>query len=148
MSPRAEALLYAADKAQHVDTVVAPALSAGQVVVTDRYVDSSIAYQGAGRDLGPEEVSKLQDWAVAGLRPDLTVVLDVTPVTGRARRGDRHDRLEAEDDDFHQAVQKHFLVMAAADPERYLVVDAARPQEEIHAEVLRRLSPLGVKVFP
>lgn len=144
VSPRAEALLYAADKAQHVDTVVAPALAAGQVVVTDRYVDSSIAYQGAGRDLGPEEVAELQRWAVGGLKPDLTIVLDVTPDTGRRRRGDVHDRLESEGDEFHRAVRDHFLVLAKADPDRYLVVDATLPPDDIHARVVKRLEADGV----
>jgi dTMP kinase len=148
VSPRAEALLYAADKAQHVDTVVAPALADGHVVITDRYVDSSIAYQGAGRDLGPQEVAKLQRWAVGGLAPDLTIVLDVAPATGRERRGDLHDRLEAEGDDFHEAARQHFLLLAAADPEHYLVVDGARPAEEIHAEVLARMPSVGVEVSP
>ena len=91
VSPRAEALLFAADKAHHVDTLVRPALERGEVVVTDRYADSSIAYQGAGRDLGVAEITSLQHWAVGGLLPDLTVVLDVTPQLGRDRRGLVHD---------------------------------------------------------
>lgn len=144
VSPRAEALLYAADKAHHVDTVVRPALARGDVVVTDRYVDSAIAYQGAGRDLGPDEVATIQNWAVGGLMPDLTVVLDVTPDTGRRRRGDVHDRLEAEADEFHEAARAHFVAMAKADPDRYLLVDAALPPGEIHAHVLDRLRSAGL----
>ena len=144
VSPRAEALLYAADKAQHVETVVAPALAAGRVVVTDRYVDSSIAYQGAGRDLGADAVARIQDWAVGGVRPDLTILLDVSPEDGRARRGETHDRLEAEGDAFHAAVRAHFLVLAAADPERYLVVDGALPPDQIHVRVLAWLRAAGV----
>ncbi len=144
VSPRAEALLYAADKAQHVETVVAPALAEGRVVVTDRYVDSAIAYQGAGRDLGADEVARLQAWAVGGVRPDLTILLDVSPADGRARRGGTHDRLEAESDAFHAAVREHFLVLAAADPERYLVVDGALPPEQIHGRVLAWLRAAGV----
>jgi dTMP kinase len=143
MAPRAEALLYAADKAQHVDDVVRPALLAGRTVVTDRYTDSSIAYQGVGRELGAEEIRELQHWAVGGLFPDLTIVLDVTPETGRARRGAVHDRLEAEADDFHAAVRQGFLDLAARDPERYLVVDAGLPADLIHAQVLARLDELS-----
>ena len=143
VSPRAEALLYAADKAHHVDTLIAPALAAGAVVVTDRYVDSSIAYQGAGRDLGADEIERLQDWAVAGVLPDLTIVLDVTPEVGRSRRGAVQDRLEAEGDDFHAAVREHFLVRARAAPQRYLVVDGSRAPEEIHAEVVAWLTAAG-----
>jgi dTMP kinase len=144
VSPRAEALLYATDKAHHVDTVIAPALRAGRVVVTDRYVDSAIAYQGAGRDLGSEEVATIQRWAVGGLVPDLTVVLDVPAGTGRTRRGDVHDRLESEGDAFHEAVRAHFLALAAAEPDRYLVVDATLPAEEIHARVVGRLRDQGL----
>lgn len=136
VSPRAEALLYAADKAHHVDTVIVPALSRGEIVVTDRYVDSSIAYQGAGRDLGAEEIAALQRWAVDGLLPDLTIVLDVSPETGRERRGAVEDRLEAEGDDFHTTVREHFLALAAADPAHYLVVDAQLPPQEIHHRVV------------
>jgi dTMP kinase len=139
VSPRAEALLYATDKAHHVDTVIAPALDAGRVVITDRYIDSAIAYQGAGRDLGSQEVAEIQLWAVAGLVPHLTVVLDVPAGTGRSRRGDVHDRLEAEGDDFHEAVRAHFRALADAEPERYLVVDATLPPDEIHSRVLARL---------
>ncbi len=129
VSPRAEALLYATDKAHHVDTVIAPALDKGRVVITDRYIDSAIAYQGAGRDLGSQEVADIQLWAVAGLVPHLTVVLDVPAGTGRSRRGDVHDRLEAEGDDFHEAVRAHFRALAEAEPERYLVVDATLPPD-------------------
>jgi len=96
VSPRAEALLFAADKAHHVDQLVRPALDRGEVVITDRYTDSSVAYQGAGRDLGADEVRQLQMWAVDGLLPHLTVVVDISPLEGRRRRGDVHDRLEAE----------------------------------------------------
>ncbi len=144
VSPRAEALLYATDKAHHVDTVIAPALEAGRVVVTDRYIDSAIAYQGAGRDLGSREVADIQLWAVAGLVPNLTVVLDIGAGTGRSRRGDVHDRLEAEGDDFHEAVREHFLALADAEPDRYLVVDATLAPDEIHARVVARLRASGL----
>ena len=144
VSPRAEALLFAADKAHHVDQVVRPALDRGEVVVTDRYTDSSVAYQGAGRDLGAAEVHDLQMWAVDDLVPDLTVVVDVSAGEGRRRRGDTHDRLESEQDAFHEAIRQHFLSMAAGHPERYLVVDGGEPAETLHGLVLDRLEAMGV----
>ncbi|MCG7320925.1 MULTISPECIES: dTMP kinase [Arsenicicoccus] len=140
VSPRAEALLFAADRAHHVHAVVRPALARGEVVVTDRYLDSSVAYQGAGRDLAGEEVRQLSLWAVEGLLPDLTVLLDVEAGTGRERRGDEHDRLESEPDDFHHRVRSGFLDLAAAEPGRYLVVDATLAPAEIHALVRGRLA--------
>lgn len=136
MAPRAEALLFAADRANHIATVVRPALERGAVVLQDRYVDSSVAYQGAGRDLDPEEIARLSWWATEGLRPDLTVLLDVSPETGHDRRDGSHDRLEQEAEDFHARVRAHFLHLAAAEPHRYLVVNAARPVEQI-AETVR-----------
>lgn len=136
VSPRAEALLFAADKAHHVDQVVKPALAAGKVVITDRYVDSSITYQGAGRALGRDEIMALQHWAVGGLLPDLTIVLDVSPELGRERRGHAPDRLESEADAFHAAVRRGYLELAASDPERYLVLDAGQSVERVHAAVL------------
>ncbi len=145
VSPRAEALLYAADKAHHVDELIRPALEAGQDVLTDRYTDSSIAYQGAGRELGPEEIHRLLDWAVGGLFPDLTIVLDVPAEVGRARRGATgEDRIEREGDDFHERVRRHFLDLAAAAPERYLVLDGTRPPAELHAQVRAWLTAAGV----
>ena len=138
VSPRAEALLFAADKAHHVDEVIRPALRAGDVVITDRYVDSSVAYQGAGRDLGADEIHQIQRWAVDDLEPDLTVVVDISAEEGRRRRGMTHDRLESEADDYHEAVRSHFLAMAAANPDRYLVVDGTVDPEVIHAEVILR----------
>jgi dTMP kinase len=136
VAARAEALLFAADKAHHVDQLIKPALARGSVVITDRYVDSSITYQGAGRELGRDEITALQHWAVGGLLPDLTIVLDVTPEVGRERRGDVHDRLESEADAFHSAVRRGYLELAAADPERYLVLDASQPVERLQAAVL------------
>ncbi|WP_141721207.1 dTMP kinase [Micromonospora eburnea] len=141
-SPRAEALLYAADRAHHVATVVRPALVRGAVVISDRYVDSSLAYQGAGRTLPAEEVSWLSSWATGGLKPDLVVLLDVDPRTGLSRvesRSQGTDRLEAESIAFHERVRYAFLDLAAADPKRYLVLDAARPAEEIAEAVARRV---------
>jgi len=128
LSARAEALLYAADRAEHVDAVIAPALSRGAVVVTDRYVDSSLAYQGAGRPIDPLEVERVNAWATAGLRPDLTVLLDVDPAVGLTRSG-QTDRLEAEPLAFHQAVRAAFLTLAAREPARYLVIAADQAPE-------------------
>ena len=143
VAARAEALLFAADKAQHVDQLIAPALARGEVVITDRYTDSSIAYQGAGRELGADEIRALQHWAVGGVLPDLTIVLDVSPEVGRARRGDVHDRLESEADVFHAAVRQGFLELAALDPGRYLVVDAALPVDDIHALVVEAVTRIA-----
>lgn len=143
VAPRAEALLFAADKAQHVDLLIRPALSRGEVVISDRYTDSSVAYQGAGRDLGSQEVHDLQMWAVGGLVPLLTVVIDISAEEGRRRRGEVHDRLESEEDAFHEATRQHFLAVAAAAPERYLVVDGTEPPERIHERVVARLREMG-----
>jgi dTMP kinase len=140
--PRAEALLFAADRAHHVETVVRPALQAGAVVVTDRYIDSSIAYQGAGRQLAAAEIARLSRWATDGLVPDLTVVLDVEPALGRQRRGEQEDRLESEPDDFHSRVRDRFRELARRAPSRYLVVDGAADAEDIAAAVRERLVAL------
>ncbi|NNM47070.1 dTMP kinase [Knoellia koreensis] len=144
VAPRAEALLFAADKAHHVEQVIGPALAAGDVVITDRYTDSAVAYQGAGRDLGAREIHDLNMWAVDDLVPDLTVVVDVTAAEGRRRRGAVHDRLEAEQDDFHEAIRAHYLAMAQGSPERYLVVDGALAPDQIHDRVVERLRVMGV----
>jgi dTMP kinase len=142
LSPRAEALLYAADRAQHVATVVQPALDRGAVVISDRYVDSSLAYQGAGRALDHEEVAELSRWATGGLRPDVTLLLDVDPAVGLARATGSPDRIEQESLEFHQAVRSGFLALAAADPDRYLVVSATRSPDEVHAALVARVVPL------
>ncbi|MEV5690250.1 dTMP kinase [Micromonospora globbae] len=144
-SPRAEALLYAADRAHHVATVVRPALARGGVVISDRYVDSSLAYQGAGRTLPVDEVSWLSSWATGGLKPDLVVLLDIEPHAGLSRvaaRSEEADRLEGESVAFHERVRYAFLDLAAADPKRYLVLDAARPVEEIARQVARRVDEM------
>ncbi len=140
LAHRAEALLYAADKAEHVEKVVKPALARGAVVVTDRYVDSTLAYQGAGRDLLPAEVERIARWATADLRPDLTVLLDVDPELG-LQRLNAPDRLESEPVAFHQRVRQSFLALAAADPEHYLVIDGRLAPDVISGAVRERLRP-------
>jgi dTMP kinase len=144
IAPRAEALLYAADRAHHVETLVRPALARGEVVLQDRYIDSSVAYQGAGRVLDPDEIRGLSLWATGGLLPDLTILLDLDETTARERLDTsrtRYDRLEAEKGEFHARVRGAYLELAAAEPERFLVVDASRPVEEIAADIRQRLSP-------
>jgi len=141
MSPRAEALLYAADKAQHLYAVVEPALRRGAVVVCDRYVDSMLAYQGAGRVLALEEVEQVARWATGDLRPHLTVLLDLPPEQGLRRFAER-DRIEGESMEFHQRVRAAFLAMAAADPDHYLVLDARSPTTQIAGAVRDRVRPL------
>ena len=142
MTARAEALIFAADKAQHVEEVIRPALDAGAVVITDRYTDSSVAYQGAGRDLGSDEVHTLQMWAVGGLVPDLTVIVDITAEEGRRRRGEVHDRLESEEDAFHEAVRQHFHALADAAPSRYLLVDGTAEPAAMAESVWERVVDL------
>ena len=141
LSDRTEMLLYAADKAEHVDTVVLPALERGHVVITDRYVDSTLAYQGAGRTLAMDEVEHVARWATHDLRPHLTVVLDLEPEHGLGRFTER-DRIEGEGEEFHARVRAAFLEMAAADPDHYLVLDARRPVDDIADEVWLRVEPL------
>ncbi|WKK70825.1 dTMP kinase [Rathayibacter oskolensis] len=145
IDPRAEALLYAADRAQHIGTLVRPALERGDVVIQDRYIDSSVAYQGAGRVLDAGEVRRLSEWATRELRPDLTVLLDLDPAAARTRLDasrTRFDRLEAEKEEFHARVRQAFLAIAEADPERFLVVDASLPIERIAETVRQRIAGL------
>ena len=139
LSHRAEALLYAADRAEHVDTVVRPALERGAVVISDRYIDSSVAYQGAGRDLSPTEIARINRWATDGLVPHLTVLLDVSPETARERFTEAPDRLESEPLEFHTRVRSGFLTLAAADPGRYLIVDAGQEPESVTTVIRHRL---------
>jgi dTMP kinase len=137
LTPRAEALLFAADRAHHVDTVVRPALAAGAIVLTDRFTDSSLAYQGAGREMTMEEIRRLSRWATAGLRPDVTVLLDLPAEDGLRRVAGRGtaDRLEAESVDFHRRVREAFRILAEADPRRYLVLDATRPRQDLATQI-------------
>ncbi|MFI7017180.1 dTMP kinase [Streptomyces sp. NPDC050164] len=139
LSHRAEALLYAADRAEHIDTVVRPALERGAVVISDRYIDSSVAYQGAGRDLSPTEIARINRWATNGLVPHLTVLLDVAPETARERFTEAPDRLESEPAEFHARVRSGFLTLAAADAGRYLVVDAGQEPEAVTTVIRHRL---------
>lgn len=142
LAPRSEALLFAADRAHHVAAVVRPALKRGAVVLCDRYIDSSVAYQGGGRELSAAEVRDLSLWATRNLVPDLTVVLDVDPRVALRRRGDSPDRMEREPLDFHDAVRESFLEQARAESQRYFVVDATAPVAEIHEQIRSRIAPL------
>ncbi|MFD7019654.1 dTMP kinase [Streptomyces sp. NPDC059928] len=142
LSNRAEALLYAADRAEHVDSLVRPALERGAIVISDRYIDSSVAYQGAGRDLSPTEIARINRWATGGLVPNLTVLLDVSPETARERFTEAPDRLESEPPEFHGRVRSGFLTLAAADPSRYLVVDAGQEPEAVTTVVRHRLDQM------
>lgn len=142
---RTEALMFAAARAAHANQLIRPALASGTVVITDRYIDSSVAYQGAGRGLGAEAVRSVNDWATEGLHPDLTVLLDVEPADGRERRtaGEAaEDRLESEPDDFHSAIRHAFLDLAAASPSSYLVLPAALDIETLAARILERVEAL------
>ena len=146
LSDRAEALLYAADRAEHVESVIRPALARGAVVVTDRYVDSSLAYQGGGRPLDLARIEEINDWATGGLHPQLTIVLDLEPAEGLRRAGDDPDRLESEPIEFHRRVRDAFRTLAARDPGRYVIVDAAQPQADVTAAVLAAVVPLLMTV--
>ena len=145
VAPRAEALLYAADRAHHVATLVRPALARGEIVIQDRYLDSSVAYQGAGRVLDAAQIRDLSLWATEDALPDLTVLLDLDPASARARldADDKpFDRLEAEQADFHARVRQAFLELAAAEPERFLVLDATLPADDLAAAVRARVAAL------
>lgn len=140
MGPRAEALIYAADRAHHVETVVRPALGRGAVVITDRYIDSSVAYQSGGRDLPDTEVEHISLWATKGLRPDITILLDLEPGAAAARRAAAEgkgalDRLERAGLEFHTRVRDTFLQRATADPARWVVIDAAAGVDDIQAQI-------------
>jgi dTMP kinase len=145
IAPRAEALLYAADRAHHVATVVRPALARGDVVIQDRYLDSSVAYQGAGRVLGATEIRDLSLWAAEGLLPDLTVLLDIDETIARTRLDSartRYDRLEAERGEFHARVRAGYLELARVEPDRFLVLDGTAPVAEIASVIRQRVESL------
>lgn len=141
ISPRAEALLYAADRAHHVYSIIRPALDRGDVVITDRYFDSSIAYQGAGRVLEPNEVARISRWATESLFPTLTIIIDMPAEVGLGRLKSR-DRLEAEPLAFHERVRNEFLQIASMDPERYLIVDGLQAIDQIHEQIISRVGDL------
>ncbi|MCW2752796.1 MAG: tmk 1 [Marmoricola sp.] len=136
-----EALLYAADKSEHLDKIVLPALAAGNVVITDRYVDSTLAYQGAGRAIPPDELEHVARWATGDLRPHLTVLLDLEPSAGLTRFAGR-DRIEGEPLEFHQRVRSAFLLLAERDPTHYLVLDAHDDVDAIAVAVRTRVAEL------
>jgi len=145
LDERAEALLFAADRANHVATVIRPALDKGHVVLTDRFSDSSAAYQGAGRSLTEEDVRRVSRWATGGIIPDLTIVLDLPPTEGLGRVGRRGvaDRLEGESLEFHERVRQAFRNYAEADPRHYLIVDAMQPVEAIAEQVKMAVDQLS-----
>lgn len=145
IAPRAEALLYAADRAHHIHTVVGPALKAGAMVVQDRYLDSSVAYQGAGRVLDPTEIRDLSLWATEGLLPDVTFLLDVPAALAKERQGQSErsfDRLEAEALDFHERVRASYLAIAQEFPERVVVLDGTQSVDTIHQQIVHKVSAL------
>jgi dTMP kinase len=141
ISPRSEALLYAADRAHHVGSVIRPALARGEVVINDRYMDSSIAYQGAGRVLIPSEVARINRWATETLYPTLTILIDLPATVGLGRLKSL-DRLEAEPIEFHERVRQEFLQLSLLDPERYLVVDGTQSIQEIHEAIIARVAQM------
>jgi dTMP kinase len=141
ISPRAEALLYAADRAHHVFSVIRPALAKGEVVISDRYFDSSIAYQGAGRVLEPGEVARISRWATESLFPTLTIIIDLPAEIGLGRLKSK-DRLESQPLAFHERVRQEFLQLALLDPERYFIVDGNQSIEDIHTEIISRVSEI------
>lgn len=143
LGPHAEALLFAADRAHHIAALVRPAIERGEIVIQDRYLDSSVAYQGAGHELDADEVRGLSLWATEGALPDLTVLLDLDAAAARARldADDKpFDRMEAQRDDFHTRVREAYLALAAAEPERFFVLDATLPPEELHDAVRARVA--------
>jgi dTMP kinase len=142
ISPRAEALLYAADRAHHVFSVIRPALARNEVVISDRYFDSSIAYQGAGRVLEPGEVARISRWATESLFPTLTIIIDLPAEIGLGRLKSK-DRLESQPIDFHERVRQEFLQLAALDPERYVIIDGNQSIEDTHAAIISRVSEIA-----
>src|SRR5437660_11877852 len=145
MDRKTEALLYAADRAQHAAEVIRPALAAGRVVISDRYVDSSLAYQGLARGLGIERILDLSMWATGDLLPDLVLLLDVSPELARQRAsggGRVEDRIESEDDDFHRRVADAYWALSRTYPSRFAVIDASAPEEDVAGEIRRRVEPL------
>ena len=154
MDARAEALLYAADRAQHVAEVIAPALEAGKIVISDRFVDSSLAYQGLARGLGLDDIYRISEWGTGGVLPDLAFFLDVDPESGLGRVGERRDRLEQEETEFHRRVRRAYRELSRRFPARFVVIDASRTPSEVHQDIVtafkqrleerpERASPIG-----
>ncbi|PFG20649.1 dTMP kinase [Serinibacter salmoneus] len=142
VDPRTEALLYATDRAHHVASLVRPALERGAVVITDRYLDSSLAYQAGGRELGMEELRDLQMWAVGGLLPDVTILLDLDPALLPQRLTGAPDRLERSGEEFHRRTRDAYLGLAVAEPQRWTVLEANRPIDHLAVQVRERVAPL------
>lgn len=139
LADRAEALLMAADRAQHVAELVEPTLVSGRDVVCDRYIGSSVAYQGWGRGMDAERIREISEWAVDGLWPDVVVLLDIEPEVARSRIGGARDRIEAAGDEFHDRVRQGFLAQAAADPDHWVVIDGSASPEDVAAAVAAAL---------
>ncbi|MGZ4152072.1 MAG: dTMP kinase, partial [Actinomycetota bacterium] len=139
IEPKTEALLFAASRAQHVATVIRPALSEGKIVICDRYIDSSVAYQGWARGLGEQDVLTLNVWATQGLFPDLVLLLHLEPEAGLLRSLEEPDRIEMESGEFHAKVANAYLHIAEEHPERFVVVDADRPPEQVHESVIEAI---------
>ena len=141
VDPKSEALLFAADRAHHMYTVIRPALAASKIVIGDRHIDSSVAYQGVARNLGIENIKNISLWAVDGILPELIFVLEIDVVVGQSRLN-RKDRLDRESKEFHEKVNKAYLTLAAQNPEKYLVVNAQLPIEEIANQIQSRVEKL------
>lgn len=139
VDPRTEALLYAADRAYHVANVIRPALARGTLVLEDRYIDSSVAYQGAARELGPTEIRGISNWATTNLQPNLTVLYDVDTSVGLSRIGRSLDRLERAGNAFHERVRAHYLSMAGSEPGRFIIIDASQNVDEVFVATVNAL---------
>ncbi|MGA0077969.1 MAG: dTMP kinase [Candidatus Nanopelagicales bacterium] len=141
VDPKSEALLFAADRAHHMQTLIRPALAASKIVIGDRHIDSSVAYQGVARNLGIENIKNISLWAVDGILPNLIIVLDIDVEVGQSRLN-RKDRLDRESKEFHEKVNKAYLELAAMNPEKYLVIDAQLPIDEIAGQIQNRVEKL------
>jgi dTMP kinase len=141
VDPKSEALLFAADRAHHMHTLIRPALAANKIVIGDRHIDSSVAYQGVARNLGIENIKNISLWAVDGILPNLIIVLNIDVEVGQARLN-RKDRLDRESKEFHEKVNKAYLELAALNPEKYLVIDAQLPIDEIAGQIQNRVEKL------
>ena len=143
VSSRCESFLFLADRAQHIDTIVKPALKKGQIILCDRHTDSTVAYQGYGRGLDIEQINKLNDIATDGLKPDLTFVFDIDITTSMLRVGNEKDRMESAGNDFFERVRKGYLEIAKNEPERVKVIDAKKPIDKVFESVLKEFNILA-----